>query len=195
MIPSRPLILHHHSRPMEIHTMPATTEGIRQTYDDVQRLIHHTVNRFRRRNGGDRDELLSVANERFVAAYRKYDVRRKTRFTTWVSNSIWYGLQTHQRREHPLRKGKRIDLTLELLPERKLTDRLEELVSGLSEDAQFVTKLAINPPEEVRLVARCGRGENTPDGLRRGIRLYLREIGWDAERIELAFEEVRESLQ
>ena len=73
--------------------MPATLNPNAATYEDVERLVHHTAHAFQRRCGGDYEELLSEANVIYAATYRSYDpTRYNCKFATALRNNIWYGL-------------------------------------------------------------------------------------------------------
>lgn len=169
--------------------MPATLNAITETYLDVEKLIHATVWRFYRQHGGDVEELLSIAHERFAESYHGYD-GDKGQFTTWLTTSIWWGLKQSQRQD----AHKRVYPDLNRLPARRIAPEIEAVLGELSEECRMVALLAINPPEDVKFTARCGRGEDKPASIRHGIKHYLRDMGWTNERVHTVFATIREAL-
>src|SRR5476651_2599406 len=70
--------------------------GIAETYDDVAELVYDTCWKFKRRYGGDFDDLLSQANLAFMESYGSYQT--KYRFSTWVRTIVWNRLLDEARR-------------------------------------------------------------------------------------------------
>ena len=67
-------------------------EAVTVTYLDVKNLIYDTCHKFKRRYGGNIEELIDCANYFFVLAYHSHDAA-KSSFTTYLRFKIWHGLR------------------------------------------------------------------------------------------------------
>lgn len=163
-------------------------DAITDTFADAEKLIHAVVWRFFRQHGGDLEEMQQEAMLFFTESYRNYNGERAA-FTTWLQSSIWWGLLNHARKP----KQRRVFPDLERLPARR-ESALSAVLEGLSEEGRQVAELALNPPPDVRLTARSGHGESMPLSMRHGIKRYLKDCGWNANRIRTAFNEIQQAL-
>lgn len=173
------------------HQKPASAEI---AYRQSVRIIEATVNAFKKRYGGRRDDLLSEAHLYFAIAYDTYDPERIGRngetaaFTTHVRNKVWYGLLTELRRKMDYcQKFPRERYNLKTLlsrPEHDPTRPDQCLVNEVSKDAVLVMRLAM-----------VNRARARPQKARSKVIEFLRDLGWAGARIIEAFKEIREALR
>ena len=141
---------------METTLLPQ--DPITTTYNEVKHVIKWTVNRFKMRFGGDEDDLMSVANDKFIHCYRLLQTNPDEftcPFTTALSKWIWRGLIDDYRRQ--THRGKlRVTYTedspevVDTSPEQFDTDGL---LGQLSADAQTVVNMVLDTPDEIARLA------------------------------------------
>jgi DNA-directed RNA polymerase specialized sigma24 family protein len=181
-----------------------------ETYEDVKRLIQSTIWKFRARYGGDVQEMLSESGLSFIKAYRGYQ-KSKSQFQTWLRIKVWNSLLEMRRRQSALSANfhKACQLRLNSHPDKVLNiqqgeevpttpspkETISQKFQDLSDDAILAIHLAIDPDLEVILRTKEQFHFTGPHHKRKAIKRYLRAIGWGWQRIDLAFEEVKESLQ
>ena len=167
--------------------------AVEDTYSSVRKMVHSVIHKFRRKYGGEPDDLESIAGEAYTKAYRSFDHSRSG-FTTHVWWSVWYALM-NDRRER-LQEGSRMpradDYDLSDVERKEMQHTFGEWLSELSQDARTVALLAIHAPLEMRLAMR----EDVP-GVRKRHALvrFLKGMGWDKMRIRDTFQEVRRALR
>jgi DNA-directed RNA polymerase specialized sigma24 family protein len=168
-------------------------------YRDCKAILYHTVIRFKRRYGGDLDDLVSEANEAFLRACYSWREEGGASLKTWVRSKVWHALlkarRKQARRHRLLPTVGAAERLLAGLPQPRAFD-LPGLLRELSEGAAEAARLAVEPPLDVLLAARRhGRGKRLHAGARRqAVREYLAELGWSVRRINAAFREIREAL-
>lgn len=176
---------------------------IAETYHEVDKLLWKLVWRFHQRYGGPVEDLKAEANFVFVQQYNlctlEEQERYKTKFTTWLSLSVWYGLlRWHNARMKSCTRcqtgnGKDVETELKAVPDGHSFD-LGQFLFGLSDDAREVALLAVRPPPEVAFRAKRSRGTQNRESMRKAICSYLTEIGWATGRVLEAFAELSECL-
>ena len=148
-------------------------------YQSVKKLIYSICHRFRKKYGGDWEELESEANYYYVLACKGWD-EKKGKFSTHLTWKVWFGLLDMVRER--ARKSKRI----EQLDFRKMATRIHFDVNQfhmeLSKDAVTVAKMAVGDFGNV-------------DGRKWEITKVLLDLGWSGKRIAKAFKEIGEALQ
>jgi DNA-directed RNA polymerase specialized sigma subunit len=175
-------------------------EACVETYDGVEMLLYHTVNKFRRRYRLDYDDAKSAAMLGFVQAYDTFDPSIDPSFNKWVLTKVWSNLFDAFRRQ--IQDSKRpLETTgdnpieyMESFPEpHKPEFRVADFIGELSDDAKFVVTMVFNPPKQVvKTVKKFG--EDTDINLRMAVKHFLIDTGWAVNRIRRAFREVRNAL-
>lgn len=148
-------------------------------------LLLEVVRRFRRRYGGDRDELLSLANWLWLEAFRSWQPGRSP-LAKRLGNQIWLGLLARKRQEaerEQLLLRETIDPDRIAIPQRM---RLGERLAELSTEAQQLARLVL---ETDRMRQNC---RNRP--LADRLTDWLLELGWTGKEIIKAFSEIQEAL-
>ena len=164
-----------------------------ETYHDVARLIDKLAWDAVRRHGGCWEDYVSAGNEAFVDAYRSYDERRGTAFSTWVwwkiRGAVSSEIKQTKVQQHTVASGEDVDL--DVLPGRSNFD-LSRFASELSEDARTVVKLALESSDRIEDVLHHRDAGPT---IKHGLRRKLSAMRWTLERILESFDEIREALQ
>lgn len=153
------------------------------TYQDVEKLIYHTVNQFLRHYpGGDKEEMIREANYAFLDAYDSFDENRGTKFTTWLVRKIEYALKT-LRREDAKRWNRCTAVASNDMPEQlfAVTDFDPDLWD-LSEDANELIHAALDAPVHER-----GDAEVL-------MALFCENKGWGWDRLANTWKEVQEAV-
>lgn len=174
--------------------------SIEEGYAQVCDMIMGQAYSFVRRTGEDFEEVLSEANELFVTGHIQYDggLTNKKRVIMWdyktqIHLCIWYGLYDKMRNGNNRRK------IAQFVPleghDRATKDgdfNAGEFVEELSTDAKLCAEMVLNPP--VGLMQTVYEKGGTPRNYRSTIRAYLRTMGWSAERVSMAFDEIKTAL-
>jgi hypothetical protein len=158
------------------------------TYEEHQKLLFHICHNFRKKYGGDFDELMGQANLAFMEAYNSFD-RKKGEFSKRLAVMVWAALFEPMRKEARRNSmlGK-VETPLELFG----MDYPHFGQDELSEDARAVWNLVTSMPETLRQDARkCGGIEKAG---KRCIYDYFRGMDWPRDRIRNTFQEIREAL-
>jgi len=160
--------------------------AVSETYKDVEKLVYKAAWDFKRRHGGEIDDLISRANEIYLDVFRSHDAG-KSPFTRWLRYKILCGLMDDLRRvlyrQATIAQELRPDMTD--LPQRTLGSILRgDQVSG---DIHDILHLIGESPSELRSLMRIHK--------RNGLWDYLRGFGWPARRIQESFEEITEALR
>lgn len=174
-----------------------TWNPVEDTYEDVKRWLDKRVAQFYRHYGwkwvervcGPYSEMRSLADEIFMDAYLTYE--RRSNFTTWVGNKVWYGLKDVLRKRT---LHKQLDLNLDEMPEHELDFDLFDFMRGLSGDAREVVSLVcLETPTDIMLgLAEIGR--DTPAAFKLVLKEYLHDAGWSWDRIRNTFTEIKGAL-
>ena len=150
-------------------------------YLSVQKLIHHTVNKFQKRYGGDTEEMVSEANLAFTKSHNRYDTSKGS-LTNWTHVCVWRALIDYAHKQNYERKfhsGNGFDLNT-LTTKRE--DRLSSIMEGLSPQARRVAELVLNGPTK------------HPNRIRKQLKSFLKELGWCSTMIWESFAEIRTAL-
>lgn len=148
-------------------------------------LLLDTVRRFRRRYGGNRDELLSLANWLWLQAFRSWQPGRSP-LGKRLRHQIWFGLLASRRQKlkhEGLLPTEDIDPDTIAVPQRM---RLGQKLAELSTEAQQLARLVL---ETDRMWQNC---RNRP--LADRLTDWLLELGWTGKEILKAFTEIQEAL-
>lgn len=172
-----------------------STAAIGETFLDVEHVIHEVIRRHRIKYGGDLDDLASDANALFLLAYESYDEARGS-FDQWVRYFVGKQLLT-QRVKEVMRNNRLSRVTdYDLNQYEEGGSSLAELLDELSEDAQTVVQLTLDPNADIRLslLQRGARTKPTPHRLWTSVVEFLKDCDWSPERIAESFREIRDAL-
>lgn len=162
---------------MSTATVPCSAAA---SYPEVEGLAKWLVGKFRRRYGGDYDELISACHLAYCRAVHRFDPGKGVKFATYFSRAAVLNMKNVIRTE--LRKRRcRLSPTKFLcgIPDYRSQFDLNGLLENLSEDAATVLRLTLD------LEGRGGR---------KGLRKALQGMGWAAARCREAIREVWEVL-
>jgi RNA polymerase sigma factor (sigma-70 family) len=153
-------------------------------YRKYQNLIYRLIHNHQAKYGGDWDDLLSRANERFVKACQSFDPcpeRGQCKFSSWLSTIVSYGLlhDLKQKIKHQ-KRFEDVDLCQKTTPPKF---DLEEVIKDISPDAGNVIQLIIDPEWKTYKNHRSNILIN-----------FLLDVGWAGKRIAESFQEIREVL-
>ena len=166
-----------------------------EAYEQVKNLIYDTVWKFKRRYGGDFEELLSDANYHFIEAWNDYDPDYGTKLSTFVRNAIWFNLIDQLRRKAT--RDRHIMVSSVTIENQGYTqtrnDPIGDLADELTEDAKTVLELVLNSPAEISAAIWTKGGQ--PRNFRSCIRTYLQRLGWTAARVTESFDEIRQAIK
>ena len=122
--------------------------AITVTYEDVELLIYHTINKFHAKWGGDREAYESEANEVFLKVYEQYDPDRGA-FSTLLVTSLIRRFGAVRNFHHRRRSVWQKSIEFQVAPGLRVRDiystpdggtALDELNRHLSEDAAQVVE-------------------------------------------------------
>lgn len=163
-------------------------DAITETYIDVEKLIYDTAHKFRKRYGGDLEEIISQANYLFVMSYYHNYKQINISFTSRVRHYIWHGLLSDLRKEHLSKRYREQDIIFHTGPKLGFVELLDEV----GNDAKNVINLILDTPEELLTIItdkRC-----SPKQSRTVIKEHLKKIGWSLDRIRNSFNEITRAV-
>ncbi len=155
-------------------------------YLENRRRICSCVNRFAQVKGGDRDELLSEANEHFITACRTYEDDHGADVGTWIYYRIWHGLQSTRRTEDRRNSHRNGALDVDDAPRNERGLFIDDLLANVSDDAATLVRLVLR--------TRKRTGQRPAEVKKHSIRTLL-GLGWSGPRIAAAFNEVKEFIR
>ena len=178
------------------------TSPITETYYDVEKLIYHVCNGFRREYGGDVEEMVGEANLVYMKVYKSWNSSGAMSFTSFLATCIYRKLLDKKRSDN--KKSKVWNISLhglisfefetnrvfdKIMEDKKPTFDKDDFLEEFTKDAQKIIQFILEEPEELKL--RVKQKGNQHRNWRSVIRNYLKEIGWTAKRITESFEEIR----
>ena len=167
------------------------------TFEDVHGLIRTIVYRFEERYGPycEVQEMRAQANCIFMEAWHSYD-ENQSAFTTWLSNLIWYGLLDHRKRicKLPQQESGEDVVTSAQRTNDPARFNLAILLGDMTADARIIAGLVVDSPESFRKALLIDSKEPSPRSVRKGLRAYLKGIGWNVHRVNRGFQEIREAI-
>ena len=155
-----------------------------ETYKDIKGIIYDVAIKFSNRFGVDLDEVLSKAHFIYVTkACMEYDPT-KASFVTCVHNYLWWYLMMDRRNSQL-----KIEPLSRELKDHKNTFHLGLLLDDLSNDAKEIANLILETPSELTSLFIKSR-KKQPYLLRKTLRKFLSNLGWDDFRITTSFAEI-----
>ena len=187
---------HFHFHPLkETKTMTLAIsheDAIAESFLGVQNLLHSTCHDFRRKYGGNHEDLFSHAQEIFMVAHEDFDPSKGMKFSTYVRQCIWWRLmdglakEQHRVKQIPREDFGQTEYKLSITRQRPfdLDDFCE--ISGMGKDAKTIVKLAATRTE-------------VPGEIRKGKaalkEILTDELKWGRLRIRKAFQEITAALK
>lgn len=171
-------------------------EHMQTCYEGVRRLIHQQIHRTVG-NGAvyDVDQAQSDANLAFCEAWHTFNPE-KGRFTTHVGFRVHVRLLNEMRRNCRRRRHVLFsELTEDVsggFHKHEVDPSLPPWVERLSNDGKALVKLALKQPKDVEWFI-AERGSDGISTVRSCLREFLLQLGWDAERVRNAFQEVKDA--
>lgn len=142
-------------------------------------------NRYSKIKKQSEGEYLGLAYLIYLKAREKYK-EDKGDFQRWISYKINKDLRS---RKHPYDRHQKKYIRRDSIPDRTRFE-LSRFLMQLSQDAQFVVLLSLNPPLEVMLLKGRIKRHN-----KKAIKEFLRLLHWSYARIYKAFDEIKDNLQ
>lgn len=158
--------------------------AVDDTFDEVKGSYLKAVCSFRRRYGGDPEDLLSLAGQLFMKAYDSYCPERGE-FGAWVAVVVRQGLRdAHVKEAHRRRLLRRVGEGELHKAHARRCWTLEVFTDEMTPDAVTAVMIAVD---------WCDCGETHHANRCRVVKI-LRKRGWDDERINRTFNEVGDNL-
>lgn len=182
-----------------IRTVPLTRverKNATNQYEILKKHIRTVSDIFKRKNPNISDhEIDGTVDDAYLEAVLTYD-GKSSQLKTWVSFKIDKALRSLKRDR--LRKSKILNTGVELqeLPEEIKEERfwLDRWLEGMSDDVRLAVSLVFEMPLPLRAtIAELG-GYETPQTIRQAVREYMRDLGWDENRISDTFRSIKEAL-
>jgi len=150
----------------------------------VEKIIYQLAHRFSRTYPIPYDECLSEGYWAFMEAVRRYDPRRKAKFSSFVYFITWCKLKNLviSRSKEPLEF---VEIKEEMLGEATPDkSHVMEIIEDLSEDAKEIVSLLIETPRELIGVTM------TPKQFLKKIKAHMLKQGHSQEALDEAHEEL-----
>lgn len=170
-------------------------------YLQVEKMIYATAWKFKRKFGGDIDEIISEANL-IYAQYAPLFRRRYTKkghlitFAQYIHYFLW------KRLEYPLlrkkvrhnRIAKQHELSDEPLAPTTGDFDPHEWMKALSDEAKFVVNAVLEIPIDLRVCLVRRDSKSPAYSFRCALREYLRDLGWSVKEVSQSFKEITGAL-
>jgi len=172
-------------------------------YELVKGLIFDQVYKFHNRFGGEIDDLTSEANVAFVMGHEQFckGVRPNgtpldTTYATEIRRWVWYEMFDQMRTKLRQYKANPVS-SLDAMEGFDVEDEQVDFDAAgwaeeLADDARYAVCLVLMPNPEVVATAVAKGGQ--PRNFRSTVRQHLTQEGWNPDRINNAFEEIRGAL-
>ncbi len=165
---------------------------VESRYESVRRLVIKLAKTHFLKYGGngyDFDEVLSSANVYFLRAYETFNAE-KGGFVTWVHTVVSNGLMTDFRRRLAECRAETRRRELVRVPSEAKNEKafsLSEFLGSLTEDGKLVVSLLVDYPMDLASLVGL---KKTRGPIKAGLKVLLREKGWDNARIRECFDEI-----
>jgi hypothetical protein len=171
------------------------TLEIGNAYEGVKGLIIQLVSKYVRKYGGVYQEVFSDAFSHFADAWTDYDPR-KGAFSNAVYTYVTRGLIGDFRERVFTEDHERTNSSMDTWYSRSSNPSfdLSEFMGNLSEDGRYAADLILNPPLSLLRIVQ-ERLSRSSDNMKRSVKKFLRNQGWNDLRVREAFQNVREFLK
>lgn len=173
------------------------------TYQDVIKLVYKMSHRMARKYFLPFEDVLGQAQILFVYAYDEYEVYKhsnpkRCKFTSWLSNILYWRLTDWCVREYRTRQY------VEIKPEicgaySHKHGWLHDLMRSISDEAKMVVQAIMASPKELMDAIRMHQWDEEADEwvaaegrrlIHQKIEDYVHGLGWKREEIDRAFKEL-----
>lgn len=167
-------------------------------YEKYQLLIIERALSFHNTTGLDKEDLIAQGNLIFCQAKKKFDPKRKVKFSTYLhaalNNSLFSYVQNQQK--HTNKREYKTQLTSPELKKHPLSlidsksEGVFSLLQGvvfLSKEAKYVIDTLLKSPGEIIDVVE----NKAPQTIRKNLHTFLRKRGWTHIKIKKAFNELK----
>jgi hypothetical protein len=148
-----------------------------------------TVNRFAKwfgRYSNDPSEFISTANLAALKAVRSFQPGNR-KLVPWTLHLVKVHLLRSIKKEKTVLNKKMKQMEEEPAAPIRATDKL-------TEDAEYVARLALNLPDEIEVIAKHYPPQHRGIKIRELLKQYLRKQGWQLDRISEAYREIATAL-
>jgi hypothetical protein len=166
-----------------------------ETFQEVRESIEIVAKRFKRRFGGDYEEIMDRAYYFYCLGYDDYNYEDhgKVPFDKWICRYVhlkllnaWRTFDLHWE----WRKDKRVPVESAVIHDDPTNG--ECILDVLSPDAKEVVLLTLDPPKQLKFNILIKGGY--PTSYRSSIREHLLNLGWTTSRITESFKEIGKAL-
>lgn len=170
--------------------------SLNQLYPLYEKLIYSTCWRFKKRFGGEFDELVGEANLIYVNEVKRYyettmdSNKGELPLSSWLAQKIWFGL-TNKRNRHENKWANMVEHDEEKHPTHESAARhfgFVDLMDELSSDAKHMVNMLLDSPPHLKALI-----EDNNDSMRTikyTLTKYLKTRGWGVTRIKHTFREI-----
>jgi len=187
--------------------LPGTQLAPEAGYELVKNLIFHQVHKFRKRYGGDVEELICEANLsfmkghlQFVSGKRKRGGEYITPYSTEIRYWVWFGMfgkmrqRLKRQQKAPMVPWEDRDFVDTSVNDFDLDEYIEDFDKPLSRDGRLIIELILDEPDDTVSQIAEGKG-GQPRNYRSTVRQVLRKkYYWNTLRINEAFAELKEVM-
>ena len=171
-------------------TTTVSTKKVAEAFNGVKKLLHATCHDFRRKYGGNHEDLFSQSQEIFLAAHDQFDPNKGMKFSTYIRQAVWWRLLDQLRHDqHRLNQLPRQEFDGDTIKaEEEKNFDLDDfcIITGLSEAAKTIVHLTTSRSE---VPGEVHRGKAALK------KILADELGWIPYRIRKAFREVTKALK
>ena len=159
-----------------------------EQFEEIQGTIISLTHRTHKKNGGDWDEWYSEACLLAVEAADSWEASRGTKLNSWVYFCVWTGLADLQMQESRWQAvNQSVDSEEDVEPVDHRRPFVEWLLE-LTEDAQYVTRVILEPPAP--LAEQIRQRPSNRRTFRVLIRDHLLARGWSRDAVQTVFDEI-----
>lgn len=155
-----------------------------ETFESITPMLKRLALRYVQMCGGEFEDVFADLRCNWLSSYPKFDPEKAS-----ISTYTYTGAVRVLRNK--LYKLKRTPHMEPLNDVGESEFDLNQLLRDLSEDAQLLVELVLEPPSELLLPID---GSITPTRIRRRLKGWLKNVGWTMRRVQEAIEEIREAL-
>jgi len=167
--------------------------AMEQTYSDVEKLIKKIVWDFKKRHGGDFQELLGEANLAFVLSYKNWKRGSSCKFTSYLCRSIKNNLlRKYQEQRKSVKTNPILNIEKATID---YADGLFDFLDCFAGDALYIAEIITNP-DKLSAVYKEHK-EISPYKLKDRyciLRHLNKDLNWSRARINNAFGQIKKII-
>lgn len=163
-------------------------EQVTEAYESVEKMLYTICHSFARQYNWSFDELVSEARFQFMRAYRSFNPGKGAKLSTWVHFVVSRKLITYIGKEIE-RVNNELPFPEDLEPGSSPANSIMGMLEFLTADAREVLTLITELPAP--FASRLRMDNRTSDrGVRKTLVGYLKDSGWEWERIDETMDEL-----